>query len=78
MTPLRTLFLFFAFLGLSSIVAEESFNIYAPSRTTNQLWMIEAKPSQDGLALEVAEKLELGFPASTIVSHPAKPLLYVS
>tara|TARA_R110002096_G_scaffold316010_19_gene510458 strand:+ start:2832 stop:3869 length:1038 start_codon:yes stop_codon:yes gene_type:complete len=59
-------------------MAEDSFRIYSASRTTSQLWIVEAKSNANGLTLEVVEKLDLGFAGSTIVSHPEKPLVYVS
>lgn len=58
--------------------ADESFHVYAPSSTTNTLWVVEAKPTDDGLSLEVAERVDLGFVARIITQHPDKPLLYIA
>lgn len=55
-----------------------AFHAYAPSRTSNSLIIVEAKPSGGGLSLELARKVDLGFPAATIVAHPEKRLLYVA
>ena len=58
--------------------AGESFQIYAPSRTTESLWVVEAKLTQAKLTLSLKKQIALDFPAATIVSHPGKNLLYVS
>lgn len=65
-------------VGFGSVMAEESFRIYSPSRTANQLWIVEAKANGNDLTLNVIEKLDLGFPGSSIASHPEKPIVYVS
>ena len=61
-----------------SAAAVESFHIYAPSRSTKQLLVVEAKASGQGLALLIAQRVDLGFAAGTIVAHPERPLLYVA
>ena len=60
------------------VCAENRFHVYAPSRTTGKLLIVEARPSNGGVALKMTQQVELGFPAGTIVSHPDKPLIYVS
>ena len=61
------------------VTAEEPFQVYAPSRSTNQVWVIEAKPTADGtLTLAVKEKIGLDFSPATITSHPEKPIVYVT
>lgn len=70
-----------AMLGLLRKPAQlnrQSFRIYAPSRTTGKLWIVEAKPAAGGLSLKLVRRVELGFPAGTITGHPTRPLLYVS
>jgi 6-phosphogluconolactonase len=59
-----------------SIIAD--FKAYLPSRTTNQLWIVQATEKGNQLSLDVAEKIDLGFTPATIVAHPESPLLYVS
>lgn len=54
------------------------FKAYLPSRTTNQLWIVQATEKGDQLSLAIDEKIELGFSPATIVAHPDEPLLYVS
>ena len=58
--------------------AGDVFHIYAPSRTTSKLLIVEATPSDEGLSLKLLQQVELGFPAATITAHPDKPLLYVA
>lgn len=67
-------------LGLLAFSARaaEPFHIYAPSRSSGKLLIVEATPSEKGLVLKVSERIELGFPAATITAHPQKPLLYVA
>lgn len=59
-----------------SLIAD--FKAYLPSRTTNQLWIVQATEKGDQLSLDVEEKIDLGFTPATIVAHPEAPLLYVS
>lgn len=54
------------------------FKAYLPSRTTNQLWIVQATEKGDQLSFSVDEKVGLGFSPATIVAHPEEPLLYVS
>ncbi len=68
-------------LGLIAQVAvadESPFLIYAPSRSTNSLIIVEAQPNDSGLSLKQSQNVDLKFPAGTIVAHPEKPLLYVA
>ena len=58
--------LFVTFSG--SLFAD--FKAYLPSRTTNQLWIVQATEKDNHLALDVAEKIDLGFTPATIVAHP--------
>lgn len=55
-----------------------NFHVYAASRSTSQLWVVRAQPLDTGLNLKVIEKIDLGFPGSTITTHPERPLLYVA
>lgn len=59
-----------------SLIAD--FKAYLPSRTTKQLWIVQATEKRNQLSLDVAEKIDLGFSPATIVAHPEDPLLYVS
>lgn len=54
------------------------FKAYLPSRTSNQLWIVQATENSNQLSLTVEEKVDLGFVPATIVAHPEEPLLYVS
>ena len=75
----RILFTSIAALIVSAVIqAEDSFRIYAPSRTVGELIVVDAAPSEGGLTLRIAQRIELGFPAATITAHPSKPLLYVA
>lgn len=58
--------------------ADDPFYVYAPSRTTGKLLIVEAARAEDGLSLKMSQEIELGFPAATIAAHPRKPLLYVA
>lgn len=60
-----------------SAAAAESFRMYAPSPTTKQLWIVQAKVSATGVELNLENKVELGFEGSSIAAHPERPLLYV-
>lgn len=60
-------------------MATETFRVYAPSSTTQKLWIVDAVPgAHGGLELKVAGKQDLGFNGRVIAAHPKKPLLYVS
>lgn len=63
---------------LLNLSANEQFSIYAPSRNSNSLWIVQAKENGGQLDLSVVERVGLGFPCATITSHPEKPLLYVA
>lgn len=65
-------------IGAPVAVGEESFRVYAPSRATGSLLIVEATTSDGKLKLKLAERVELGFPGASIVRHPSKPLLYVA
>lgn len=58
--------------------AEEPFHVYAPSPSTQQLWVIAAKPTAEGIDLSVESKVDLGFSGGSITRHPSKPILYVA
>lgn len=73
---LPTVLYLFSVLGCHSLAAD--FKAYLPSRTTNQLWIIQATERGDRLTLSVDKKVDLGFSLATIVAHPDRPLLYVS
>ncbi len=59
-----------------SLIAD--FKAYLPSRTTNQLWIVQATEKGNQLSFDVSEKVALGFVPATIVAHPKAPFLYVS
>ena len=62
----------------TTIAEEASFRVYAPSRSSNSLIVVEAQPNDGGLSLKQSQKVDLKFPVGTIVAHPGKPLLYVA
>lgn len=67
------------FLALTfNAVGGEKFRIFAPSSKNNSLWIVDATPQGDGLKLSVNQKVDLGFAAKIITSHPSKPLLYLT
>jgi 6-phosphogluconolactonase len=65
-------------IAQAAVAGESPFLIYAPSRSTNSLIIIEAQPNDGSLSLKQSQKIDLTFPAGTIVAHPKKPLLYVA
>ena len=74
---------FAALLAVSGVFAapadaDDSFHVFAPSRTSNKLLVVKATPSEGKLKLELSRGIDLGFPAATVVAHPKKPLLYVA
>lgn len=69
------LLLFFGSLVLS---AQESFLIYAPSRSAKSLRVLEAKVEEGDLKLKKVVDYPLEFSATTIAEHPKKNLLYVT
>ena len=71
-----TLLYILCVLGCDSLGAD--FKAYLPSRTSNQLWVVQATEKGDQLTLSVDKKVDLGFSAVTIVTHPERSLLYVS
>ncbi len=77
MMNIRPLFAFFVF-GIHSLLAQESFLIYAPGRSAQSLHVLEAKVVEKSLKLERLPDYSLGFSATTITKHPKKNLLYVT
>ena len=71
--PLSLLFLTSCFVS-----AQESFHIYAPSRSAEVLRVLEAKVDGDALKLTRVVDYPLGFSGTTITAHPKKNLLYVT
>ena len=71
-----TLLYILCVLKCHSIAAD--FKAYLPSRTSNQLWIVQATEKGDQLTLSIDERVDLGFRAVTIVAHPERSLLYVS
>ncbi|MEM0897753.1 MAG: beta-propeller fold lactonase family protein [Verrucomicrobiota bacterium] len=68
-----------AFLFLSALAsAAEPFRVFAPSRSSNSVLVVDAKPDGEKLTLALAAPVALDFPATTIVSHPTDPFLYVA
>ena len=70
--------LFFLFLTSWFLSAQESFLIYAPSRSAEVLRVLEAKVDGEKIQLKSIGEAPLRFPATTICSHPKKNLLYVT
>ena len=71
------LLLVFCCLGTLPLAAQKSFHVYAPSRASSELLVVEAKAEAGSLQLRLAQRKQLGFKLRTIASHPKKPLLYV-
>lgn len=76
LTPIIALLVFG--LLLPSARADEKFHIYAPSRITGKLLIVEATPSDERMSLKLSQQVELGFSAATIVAHPDQLILYVA
>lgn len=76
MTIRRLLLVLFSSCHLLS--AEESFLIYAPSRSAQSLHVLKATVDGDAFALEKMADYPLGFSATTITQHPDRSLLYVT
>ncbi|MEM7011237.1 MAG: beta-propeller fold lactonase family protein [Verrucomicrobiota bacterium] len=66
------------FLLSTTALADNTFHIYAPSRDSGTLMIVEAKPDGDKLTLTKKQQPDLGFLGSSIVAHPEKPLLYIA
>jgi 6-phosphogluconolactonase len=66
------------FLGVLLVQAQESFLIYAPSRSTQALYVLEARVRGETVELKGVLDYPLGFSATTITKHPKKDLLYVT
>lgn len=77
---MKSFFVTLLTLGLLAplLHAAEAFHVYAPSRSTGKLLIVEAKPEGDMLSLTLAREIDLGFAAATITAHPDKPILYIS
>ncbi|MDA9763743.1 lactonase family protein [Opitutales bacterium] len=75
-TTSQTLLYILSVLWAGTLAAD--FKAYLPSRTTQQLWIVQASENRNQLSLAVDEKIDLGFIPATIVAHPDDPLLYVS
>ena len=54
------------------------FMLYSPSGSKQRLLVVRARPTKDGVELEMARTVNLGFPGGTIAAHASQPLLYVS
>lgn len=65
-------------LGNTSAQYEESFHVYAPSRTSKKLFIVEATKAKQRLSLKMKQQVNLDFEAATITSHPEKSILYVT
>lgn len=69
--------LFGTFLPVTQ--AQQKFHVYAPSRTSGKLLIVEATPgADDRLALKLVEEVKLGCPVATIAKHPTEPMLYMA
>ncbi|MEM6916372.1 MAG: beta-propeller fold lactonase family protein, partial [Verrucomicrobiota bacterium] len=55
-----------------------AFHVYAPSRHSNSLWVVQATPEGKKLKLSVSEQVDLGFSATTIAAHPFKKQFYLT
>ena len=64
--------------GADPIAAEDSFHIYAPSRSTQELLVIGAEVGQAGCEFKLSERVPLGFAGATVCRHPKKAILYVA
>lgn len=64
--------------GADPIAAENSFHIYAPSRSTQELLVIGAEVGQAGCEFKLSERVPLGFAGATVCRHPKKAILYVA
>tara|TARA_B100002019_G_scaffold37730_1_gene31539 strand:+ start:7244 stop:8386 length:1143 start_codon:yes stop_codon:yes gene_type:complete len=76
----RGFFLFFTLLLAISPIGlfGKAFHVYSPSSKEKTLWIVKATPQGESLKLELAEKVELGFPGRVITAHPGKPILYIT
>jgi len=77
-TTLLVLCLFTFRQMMAQPVSQKPFHIYAPTTSSKKLLIINAIPSADGLELKLESEIELLTPISTILKHPAKPLLYLA
>jgi 6-phosphogluconolactonase (cycloisomerase 2 family) len=64
--------------GVNLVAAQDSFHIYAPSRSTQELLVIRAEVGMAGFELKMSERAPLGFAGATICRHPKKAVLYVA
>lgn len=65
-------------LGSLELQAQESFLVYAPSRSSESLRVVEANVEGRTVELRRVAEYPLGFSATTITKHPEKDLLYVT
>ncbi|MFT5466931.1 MAG: 6-phosphogluconolactonase [Verrucomicrobiales bacterium] len=65
-------------LALNSTAFGDDFHIYAPSRESGSLLVVEAKSTGEELKLAVKQQADLGFLGASIVAHPDQQLLYVA
>ncbi len=65
-------------LGIHPVVAQDSFHVYAASRSTQELLVIRAEFGDAGFELEMSERVSLGFAGATICRHPKKAVLYIA
>ena len=63
---------------INPCVAQRSFHIYAPSRSTQELLVISASADEDDAELVISARVPLGFAGATICRHPDKAVLYVA
>ena len=66
-----------------SCVAQHSFQIYAPSRSTQELLVIGAQvdsrdSDSEDIEFTISARVPLGFAGATICRHPDKSVLYVA
>ena len=66
-------------ISLGTLVrADQSFLIYAPGRSTQSLFVLEAKVSDESVKLNRLPDYPLGFSGTTITDHPSKGFLYIT
>ena len=69
---------FVVMIWADPVVAQDSFHVYAPSRSTQELLVIRAEMGKAGFEFKMSERVPLGFAAATICRHPTKAALYVA
>lgn len=65
-------------IGSNAVAARDSFHVYIPSRSTQELLVIKAEVGDAGLELEMTKRIPIGFNGATICQHPKKAVLYVA